>query len=153
MDKSRQRTKKRQLNSSFIIKSKKSWWRECIVALFTLIVWFYCMTVVFFFIDALFSLNYEYPRLFKIIFKMNNDDIQGFFKIGGILFVLIYISLSIWIYYNKKKYGQLKRRKDPGLTTKEDMLKLDVIGENTYEELQCSKVITLETNPIRNGED
>lgn len=153
MDKSRQRAKKRQLNSSFIIKSKKSLWREGMVALFTLIVWFYCLTVVFFFIDALFSLNYEYPRLFKIIFKMNNDDIRVFFKIGGILFALIYILLSIWIYYNKKKYGQLTRRKEPGLTTKEDMLKLDVIDESTYEELQCSKVIILETNPIRNGED
>lgn len=106
MDKSRQRAKKRQLNSSFIIKSKKSLWREGMVALFTLIVWFYCLTVVFFFIDALFSFNFEYPRLFKIIFKMNNEDIRSFFKIGGILFILIYISLSIWIYYNRKKYGQ-----------------------------------------------
>ena len=106
MDKSGQRAKKRQLNSSFIIKSKKSWWRECIVGLFTLIVWFYCFTVIFFFIDALFSLNYEYPRLFKIIFKMNNEDIRRFFKIGVILFTLIYMSLSIWIYYNRKKYGQ-----------------------------------------------
>jgi len=152
MDKSRQRATERELNQSFIIKSKKSWWREIIVGIFSFIVWFYCLTVVYFFIDAIFSLNNEYPRLFKVVFKMVNIDIRNFFKIGGILFVLIYLFLSIWIYYNKKKFGNLTRRKYPGITSKEDLMGLNAIDECTFEKLQNEKVIILETNPIKDGE-
>lgn len=153
MDKSRQRTKDLKLNESFIIKSKKSWWREGIVILFTSIVWVYCITVIYFFIDAIFSINNEYPRLFKVSFKMTNSDIQGFFKIAVVLLVIIYIMLLVWIFYNKKRFGSLTRRKYPGITTKEDLMDLDMIDEDIYEILQEEKVVVFETNPIRDRED
>lgn len=153
MDKSRQRTKDFKLNESFIIKSKKSWWREGIVILFTSIVWVYCITVIYFFIDAIFSINNEYPRLFKVSFKMTNSDIQGFFKIAVVLLVTIYIMLLVWIFYNKKRFGSLTRRKYPGITTKEDLMDLDMIDEDIYEILQEEKVVVFETNPIRDRED
>ena len=153
MDKSRQRTKDFKLNQSFIIKSKKSWWREGIVILFTSIVWVYCITVIYFFIDAIFSINNEYPRLFKVSFKMTNSDIQGFFKIAVVLLVTIYIMLLVWIFYNKKRFGSLTRRKYPGITTKEDLMDLDMIDEDIYEILQEEKVVVFETNPIRDRED
>lgn len=153
MDKSRQRTKDLKLNESFIIKSKKSWWREGIVILFTSIVWVYCITVIYFFIDAIFSINNEYPRLFKVSFKMTNSDIQGFFKIAVVLLVIIYIMLLVWIFYNKKRFGSLTRRKYPGITTKEDLMDLDMIDEDIYEILQEEKVVVFETNPIRDRKD
>lgn len=153
MDKSRQRTKDFKLNQSFIIKSKKSWWREGIVILFTSIVWVYCITVIYFFIDVIFSINNEYPRLFKVSFKMTNSDIQGFFKIAVVLLVTIYIMLLVWIFYNKKRFGSLTRRKYPGITTKEDLMDLDMIDEDIYEILQEEKVVVFETNPIRDRED
>ncbi|MBW4829171.1 MAG: hypothetical protein KZY61_12010 [Clostridiaceae bacterium] len=153
MDKSRQRTKNYKLNESFIIKSKKSWGREGIVILFTLIVWVYCITVIYFFIDVIFSINNEYPRLFKVSFKMTNSDIQVFFKIAVALLVIIYMMLSVWIFYNKKRFGSLTRRKYPGVTTKEDLMNLDMIDEDIYEILQREKVIVLEMNPIKDRED
>lgn len=153
MDKSRQRTKDLKLNESFIIKSKKSWWREGIVILFTSIVWVYCITVIYFFIDAIFSINNEYPRLFKVSFKMTNFDIQGFFKIAVVLLVIIYIMLLVWIFYNKKRFGSLTRRKYPGATTKENLMDLDMIDEDIYEILQEEKVVVFETNPIRDREN
>ena len=57
------------LNQSFIIRSKRIWWRELVVGLFTLLVWLYCLTVIYFFIDAIFSLHHEYPLLFRIVLK------------------------------------------------------------------------------------
>ncbi|MDD3840685.1 MAG: hypothetical protein PHP06_08980 [Clostridia bacterium] len=153
MDKSGQRTTQSCINQTFIVKSHKCWWREIIVGIFTLIVWFYCVTVIYFFIDSIFSLNHEYPRLFKISFKMTNDDIQRFFSIGGILFVLFYLLLWLWGFYNKKRYGSLTRRKYPQPATKEDLMGLGMIDESVYETLQREKVIILETNPIRDGED
>lgn len=149
MDKSRQRDTRNVLNQSFIIKSKRIWWREVIVGTFTLLVWLYCLTVVYFFVDAIFSLNHEYPVLFKIVFKMTSTEIRDFFKLGGIIFVSIYLMLSLWSYYNLKKYGSLTRRKNPGLTTKEDLMNLNMIDEINFEKLQNEKVIVFETNPIR----
>lgn len=149
MDKPGPRNTQKQLNQSFIVKSKKIWWREVIVGILTLLVWFYCLTVIYFFIDAMFSLNHEYPLLFKIVFKMTDIDIKDFFKITGTLFAFIYLLLFIWSYYNRKRYGNLTRRKYPGLTTKEDLMNLNIIDEITYERLQKERVIILETNPIR----
>jgi poly-beta-1,6-N-acetyl-D-glucosamine synthesis protein len=148
MVKSRQRNAQIQLNKSFIIKSKRSWWQEVIVGLFTLLVWTYCLTVVYFFVDALFSLNHEFPALFKTIFKMTNNDTWDIIKIGIILFISMYILLSAWGHYNKKRYGSLRRRKYPTPTTEEDLMKLNLIDEITYEELQNEKLIVLELNPV-----
>ena len=152
MGKSRQRNTQNQLNKSFIVNSKRIWWREAIVGIFTLLVWLYCLTVIYFFIDAVFSLNHKYPLLFKIVFKMTNMDIRNFFKIVGILFILIYLLLSSWSYYNRKRYGNLTRRKYPSLTTKEDLMNLNMIDEITYEKLQNEKIIVFEKSPIGNGE-
>jgi biofilm PGA synthesis protein PgaD len=152
MVKSKQKNDQFKLNKSFIIKSKRSWLSEVVVGLFTLLVWVYCLTVVYFFVDALFSLNHEYPALFKTIFKMTNNDIWDIFKIGAILLISIYILLSAWGSYNKKKYGSLRRRKYPAPTTEEDLMKLNMIDEITYEELQNERVIVLEKNPIKNVE-
>lgn len=152
MDKSRQRNTQIQLNQSYIIKSKRIWWREAIVGILTLLVWFYCLTVIYFFIDAMFSLNHGYPQLFKIVFKMTNIEIRDFFEFVGILFILICLLLSVWSHYNRKRYGGLTRRKYPSLTTKEDLMNLNMIDEITYEELQNKKVIVFEENPIRDGE-
>ena len=147
MEQSRQRDS-HQLNQYFIIKSKRIWWREIIVGLFTLLVWIYCLSVVYFFVDTIFSLNHEYPSLFRIIFKMNSIDIKNFLKLGGVLFIIIYLMLSSWSYYNRRRYGSLTRRKYPGSTTKQDLMNLNMIDEITYEKLQNEKVIIFETNPI-----
>jgi hypothetical protein len=80
---------------------------------------------------------------------MTSTEIRDFFKLGGIIFVSIYLMLSLWSYYNLKKYGSLTRRKNPGLTTKEDLMNLNMIDEINFEKLQNEKVIVFETNPIR----
>lgn len=151
MFKSKQRNEQIQLNKSFIIKSDRSWLREVVVGLFTLLVWVYCLTVVYFFVDALFSLNHEFPALFKTIFKMTNNDIWGIIKIGVVLLISFYILLIVWGNYNKKKYGSLRRRKYPAPTTEEDLMNLNIIDEISYEELQNERVIVFEKNPIGNN--
>jgi poly-beta-1,6-N-acetyl-D-glucosamine synthesis protein len=138
-------------SKSFIIKSKRSLWREVVVGIFTLLVWVYCLTVVYFFVDALFYLNHEFPALFKTIFKMTTNDIWDIFKIGAILLISMYILLSAWGSYNKKKYGSLRRRKYPAPTTEEDLLKLNIIDEISYEELKNERIIVFEKNPIGNN--
>ncbi|MGI6712460.1 MAG: hypothetical protein ACOX4L_07020 [Bacillota bacterium] len=83
---------------------------------------------------------------------MTNDDIRKFFSFGGILFILFYLLLWLWVYYNRKKYGNLTRRKYPKPTTKEDLMGLNMIDESVYERLQNEKVIIFETNPVKDME-
>lgn len=140
-------------SDTFIVRSEKVWWRELVVIVFTVLVWVYCLTVVCFFVDAVSGSNHEYARLFKIAFKMNNVEIISFIEIGVGLFAAIYSLLWIWMQYNRRRYGGLTRRKYPALTTQEDLMRLHMIDENVYAELQQAKVVVIETNPIRNGED
>ncbi len=150
MEKPRQRDTKGHVNKSFIIETKRIWWRDLIVCACTLFVWFYCITVLYFFIDAMFSLDHKYPSLYKISFQIANMDIQGIVTFGFILFIILYLLFLGWTYYNKKKYAHLTRRKYPEMATKEDLLSLKMIDANIYEELQNNKIIVLETNPIKN---
>lgn len=154
MDKSRQRSKEKRVKKHpFLVKSKKAWWREGLIVLFTIAVWFYCETVVFFFIDALFFLDLNYTRFFREYFKVTNHDIQYLYWIGGAVFILFYVLLRAWSVYNRKKYGGLRRRKYPKPTTKDELMKLNMLDENIYKKLQHEKVIVLEVNPIRNEQE
>jgi len=100
-------------------------------------------------VDALLALNHRIPRLLRIIFKMNAEDVRSFTLLGFIIFIAIYILLYIWSYYNKRRFGNLKRRVYPKYATKEEMLSLNMIDESIYEELQKMKEITFDNNPIR----
>lgn len=149
MDQSGQRISQRERNKQFIIKSERKFWREILVFTFTVLVWVYSIAVIYFFADALLSLNHRIPRLLRIIFKMNAEDVRSFTLLGFIIFIAVYILLYGWSYYNKRRFGNLNRRVYPKSATKEDMLELDMIDESIYEELQKMKEITFESNPIR----
>jgi len=115
----------------------------------TLLLWVYCGAVVFFYLDALLALNHDFPQLFRTVFKMTNVDVKNFIKLIWCLFCLAFFTLFIWSYYNRRRFGSLTRRHYPSETTKEDLLKLNMIDEETYDKLQNSKVIVFEKNPIK----
>lgn len=149
MDKPRQGNTQKLLNEKYLIKSERTWWREITIGFFTLLVWVYSLTVVYFFIDALFSLNHDYPALFRIVFKMSNSEVKGFIVLSIILFTVIFLLLYLWNYYNKRKYGKLNRRKYPKPTTKNDLKNLNMIELSIYQQLQDESVVILEENPIK----
>ncbi len=148
MDKSGQRLSQREINKKFIINSNRKWWRELILIFSSLMVWIYCLSVVYFFIDALLGLNHSYPRLLRIVLKINSEDVRIFTLLVILLFIIICILLNLWSFYNKQHYGNLKRRKYPPTATKEDMINLNMIDESVYEELQNMKEICFHKNPI-----
>lgn len=148
MDKSGQRESQELINESFIIKSKRIWWRELVIGAFTLLVWFYCLTVIYFFLDALFSLNHKYPSIFRIVFKMTSRDVKVFLALGGVVFIVVFLLLYFWNFYNKKRYGSKTRRKYPKPTSEEDLENLNMIDQTSYRKLQNNTVIIFETNPI-----
>ncbi|GEM_PF-787004 len=149
MDKSRQRKQMKRSNEQYIVKSKRVWWREVIVVFFTFLVWIYCLMVIIFFMEPLLPFETEYSSIFRSAFRMTRLDIRFFLLLAVGVYVMIYLSLYLWSYYNKRRFGSLTRRKNPGMTTKEDLLELDMIDEEMYQQLQNSKSIVLQTNPVR----
>lgn len=80
---------------------------------------------------------------------MNVGDVRLFTFVILLLFIFILVLLYVWSIYNKKRYGNLNRRKYPKPASKEDMLHLNMVDEFTYEALQHAKEITFEKNPVK----
>jgi len=153
MEKSRSRNTQIKRNEQYIIPSKRFWLKELLVIVFSALVWLYCLLVVLFFTDAIFGLNLKLPTQIRNIFQMSSAEVRQFtFMIIG-LFVLVVIIIYVWSVYNKKRYGKLKRRKQPLNATKNDLLKLDMIDEKTYDLLQKTNYIRLKKNPIKRKSD
>ena len=80
---------------------------------------------------------------------MSNHDIRMFLLKALICFGIFFVTLNLWKFYNKIKFGNLNRRTMPTDTTDEDMLGLKLVDVETYELLKTNKVIIFEKNPIK----
>ena len=133
----------------FLVKSKQTLISKILSFAFSLFMWFYMLIVLFFFISACFDYNDYSIGLLKTSFNMFNSDIRSFLAVAFILFLLFFISLLAWKYYNKIKFGSLNRRSMQKETTDEEMLGLNLVNSETYEKLKKEKVIVFEKNPIK----
>lgn len=140
--------KKEKSINQFIVKSKQSLVRRISAVIICLILWLYMLIVADFFISACFNYNDNFIRLFKIYFKVTNNDIIQFVAISVSYFCLSFLILFSWKMYNKKRFGSLNRRKKPDDTTDEEMLSLCLIQPKDYIVLQTEKIITFNENPV-----
>ena len=147
---SRQRGKKSSVNSKYIIHSQRHILKEALVYLVDLIMWLYIIIVMSVFISAIIDTNTEELRVLKAILKVTNEDLNQFILVSLAWFVASMTVLSMWKFYNFKRYGKLHRRKEPMPTTQQEMLELGLIDPEVYKQLQNNRVIALETNPIKN---
>jgi biofilm PGA synthesis protein PgaD len=120
-----------------------------VVVFASLIVWTYTLVVIYFFVDAILSLNHPVPTMIKSWFKMTNQDVVMFLFYVVISFGVIFMMLWTWSQYNRLKYGKLRRRKYPEPSQSIDFIKLGMIDVEMYEKLQNAKEITLEKNPMK----
>ncbi|MDS0524583.1 PgaD family protein [Clostridium sp. SHJSY1] len=135
--------------NEFIVKSNQSIGQKLLVYGISLIMWFHMFTVFYFFISALFDYNDSFIGILKSYFKITNSDIRYFMVISVIYFVFSFLILFSWKMYNKKRYGSLNRRKDPGPTTEKEMLDLELIDPEIYTILQENDIIIFEENPVK----
>jgi hypothetical protein len=149
MEQSRSRVSQIERNKRFIVKSKRHILRDMVVIFFSSLVWVYTLVVVYFFVDAVFSLNHPIPTIIKTWFKMTNRDVVMFLLAVVIGFVIIYLLLWSWSQYNRLKYGKLRRRRYPQPSESVDFIKLGMIDFEIYQQLQNAKEITLEKNPMK----
>jgi poly-beta-1,6-N-acetyl-D-glucosamine synthesis protein len=149
MEQSRSRISQIERNKQFIVESKRHILRDLVVVFFSLWVWLYTLIVVYFFVDAVFSLNHPIPNVIKGWFKMTNSDVVMFLLFVVLGFVLVYTLLWSWSLYNRLRYGKLRRRSYPHPSENVDFIKLGMIDYDIYHQLQNAKEITLEKNPMR----
>lgn len=135
--------------NEFIVKSNESIRKKIFVLCISLIMWFHMFTVFYFFVSACFNYNDSFIGILKSYFKVTNSDIRYFMLISVIYFLFSFLILFSWKMYNKKRYGSLNRRKDPGPTTENEMLDLGLIDPEIYTILQENDIIIFEENPVK----
>jgi hypothetical protein len=149
MEQSRPRVSQIERNKQFIVKSKRHLGRDLSVILFSMIVWIYVIIVLYFFLDVILGLDHQIPMFFKSLFKTTNDDVRWFLVMVLLGFGVIYVLLFGWSKYNKLKYGPLRRRTYPKDANDTDLINLGMIDYDLFIQLQNTKDITLEKNPMK----
>lgn len=140
---------KEQLVRQFLVASEQSVIRKVFSFGFTIAMWCYIFIVFDFFISACFYHNSYLMRLLKISFKISNNDIRRFLAMTFIIFLIFFVSLLSWKYYNKIRFGKLGRRSMPKETTDKEICDLKLVDAITYERLKREKVIIFEKNPVK----
>ncbi|HAX73077.1 MAG TPA: poly-beta-1,6-N-acetyl-D-glucosamine biosynthesis protein PgaD [Firmicutes bacterium] len=153
MEFSRQRKPECVINkskkTSFLVKSNVSWVVRVISTLLTIFMWIYTYIIIYMLLSGLFNENDPYIGIVKTALKITNQDIQSFFLVSAIWIGIIFSLLYIWRTYNKQRFGKLKRRKMPLVTSDEEMVNLKLVDKDDYENLQQHKVIVFEKNPVK----
>lgn len=149
MDQPGSRKSQIERNKAFIVKTQKSFFRELLIILLSLVAWTYCLAVIWFFVDSIFAMNHSIPEKIRDYFAMDAGAVRRFSALILLLFILFFLLLLAWSIYNKRKFGPLRRRKYPEKTTEDELLALHMIDRGVYHELQNAKRINFNNNPIK----
>ncbi|QXE02752.1 poly-beta-1,6-N-acetyl-D-glucosamine biosynthesis protein PgaD [Terribacillus sp. DMT04] len=148
MEKPRPRDRQEQV----IILEKQPLPRFLVSLFFTLLIWIYSVFVVWFFASALLNTNDRYSGVLKIAFKTSNAEVRTFMLIGVSIFLAFLLYFLFWRTYNKKRFGNKSRRKQPMPVTVDDLEKLELMPLETIKKLQASNYMEFHKNPVRDLE-
>lgn len=144
MAKSRSRTQQ----EDFIIAGNSSRMRFTLDLVLTLFFWMYTFLVIFYFAASLFAIDNELSQLLHTTFNTTNRDAVFLLAIGTILFIIFYFALHTNRIYNKKRFGNKKRRVYPQNVTLAELTALGLMDEQEILQLQQKDYIVFEKNPI-----
>ncbi|RLQ86685.1 poly-beta-1,6-N-acetyl-D-glucosamine biosynthesis protein PgaD [Planomicrobium sp. Y74] len=138
----------RHEEENFLITGNRSWFRACIDLLFTLFFWGYSLVVVIFFLSATFGFNNGLTRIVNASFNTINSDIRNLVILGLAIFIVFYVILYMNRLYNKKRFGNLKRRSYPTAVSISELEALGLMDNETIAQLQREDYVVFEKNPI-----
>ncbi|TDM10570.1 hypothetical protein [Macrococcus lamae] len=139
---------RKQRRNDLIVRTKKNPILETVLFILSAALWLYVLYALMFFITAFFNLPIDVVNILRIVLNLKNGDIINFSASLAYYTIFIFGLLYLWGLYNKLRYGKLNRRSYPGPTTKDELMALDYIREDIYENLQNAKTITFARNPI-----
>lgn len=105
--------------------------------------------VIYFFVDSVFGLNHDLPNKIRDSFGVSSFEVRWLVGFIVFLFSGIYLLLVSWSLYNKKRFGGLSRRKYPSVTTKKELLGLNLVDDESFESLQEGMFLVFDKNPVK----
>lgn len=132
----------------FLIAGNRSWLHACIDFIFTLFFWLYSSLVVLYFFSATFGFNNSLTKTLNASFNTINQDIRNLVLTALVIFFVFYALLSVNRFYNKKRFGSLKRRSYPLPASIDELEALKLMELEHIEKLQSEDYCVFDTNPI-----
>lgn len=142
------KSKQSLINETFLTRSSQPLIRKALALMFNGVMWSYMVLIYAFFITAFFNTDLWVTRWFKQAYGLTNASIQSFSFMTFLGFAGFLSLLTAWRVYNKRRFGHLRRRTYPPMTTTEEILALQLIGAKDYQTLHENKVIVFERSPI-----
>ncbi len=132
-----------------LIYDRQKGWKKVLEWILTIAAWALLLSYIIYLIYGTLAIhNGWYLPEFTIYTREMVLEIQRYFYILFIAFLIICVLLIFWKNYNIRKFGRLHRRKFRPSVTNEELAELFELDVKTIELLQCDKAVILERNII-----
>lgn len=136
------------LREHFIYGNQKGW-KKVIEWILTIGAWLIILSYVGYLIYGSLAIKYGwYLPEFTIYNREMVLEIQKYFYILFIAILILCVLLIFWKNYNKKRFGNLHRRKFRPPVTNGELAKMFEVDMDMVEKMQNDRVIVLETNIV-----
>lgn len=131
------------------IDGRQKKWKKVIEWILTILGWFMLLSYAGYLIYGSLAIKYDwYLPEFKVYTRAMIIEVQKYFYILFIATLIIIILLIVWKNYNKKRFGNLHRRKFKEPVSNEELAKTFQLDMETIEKIQNERMVVLPTNII-----
>lgn len=146
MDKSRSRISK-DLNHHHTTSLKHPL-REAIMILLSLALWIYVLIAFMILLTSILGISLLVPNWFQVYLVFDQGDVLFWLlRLIG-LAVLIFVTLFLWSFYNRKRYGTYHRRVYPHPSDDLDILALHRVDASMMSALKSERHLIFSHNPV-----
>lgn len=146
MGKSRPRSKRK--HRGIIIHEKRSLVIESIELLATLLLWIYLLSTLALIAAITCNLDFEWKRILLLTFQIKETDVQNIIYKIGIFSIIFFIIQFVWVQYNYRIFGKLKRRRFPKDVQPQDLAQHFSFTEEEIQYLQENDIIKLKNTIV-----
>ncbi|MFD3446790.1 poly-beta-1,6-N-acetyl-D-glucosamine biosynthesis protein PgaD [Microbacteriaceae bacterium 4G12] len=133
----------RHPSEEIIIVSRRFWIVRLLETVITVIAWLYLLATAALILCAMFEWDFEWKELLFLIFQVDDQDIQILIYKILILSVIFLLLQFVWVQYNYRAFGGLKRRKFPQPVEAKELAEYFSLTEEEILDLQEKDIIEL----------
>ncbi|MFB9757622.1 poly-beta-1,6-N-acetyl-D-glucosamine biosynthesis protein PgaD [Ectobacillus funiculus] len=141
MGKSRPRRKRK--HRGIIIHKERPLVIKSIELLVTVFLWLYLLSILTLVVAITWDLDFEWKRILLVIFQIQAEDVQNIIYKIGMFSVIFFIIQFVWVQYNYRMFGGLKRRRFPKDVQPQDLAQYFSFTEEEIQYLQENDIIKL----------
>ena len=135
--------------SEHFIDGRQKKWKKIIEWVLTIFGWFVMLSFIGYLIYGSLAIKFDWPLPeFKVYTRAMVLEVQRYFYILLIAFCIIVLLFMIWKNYNKRRFGNLHRRKFKPPVTNEELAELLKVDIAQIEKMQTERMVVLPTNII-----